>query len=106
MIPLSSDFLYEHKDEESGLVFFIRPIIGKNERKFFDASKKLTNLNDSDDTFAMVEIIDPLIDEMVAGWGDKKDISNASQCFRAMDKIKLFNVICELNGFKKEEVKN
>jgi hypothetical protein len=108
MIPLSKDEKLEYTDSESGLVFKFRPAIGSNEKVLLKASSQLSkiDLNNNDSLISMGDIIDPVIDAMLIGWTGVDKAEKPSESFKILDKVRLFNTICALNGLTAVEAKN
>jgi hypothetical protein len=115
MIPISKDKRLEWTDDESGVVYSFRPLIGETELVANEVWEGWRN-TDSKDMKKMSELADQLINATLTGWRPVADKSvdlpafptdgNPAAMFTIVDKTKMLYTIQRVNSLSEDEKKN
>ena len=117
MIPISKDKRLEYKDEETGITYLFKPLVGsieiianevRDEFQKIDAKKP--------DMKEVARLASKLVDLVLVGWkipknkekdyGEFPTDEKPSEMFSSTDLINMMYAIQKVNGLTKDEKKN
>lgn len=117
MIPISKDKRFEYKDEDTGIVYLIKPLVGSTEIIANEVRDEFQRIDaQKPDMKEVARLASKLVDLVLVGWriptdketeyGEFPIDGKPSEMFTSTDLISMMFAIQKVNGLTKDEKKN